>query len=192
MNRIASFLGSPRNNGNSEVLLNTVLDTLKESGAEILPVFRLCEMKISPCRECGGCDNTGQCIIEDDFQKIYNTLATEKLFIVASPVFFMGNTAWLKSMIDRCQCCWTAKYILKKPVANALPDRKGLFLSVCGMKNPSVFDCAIKEIGAFFAVNNISFTEKLLIPDTDKIGQINSDIGSLERARNIARMFISR
>ena len=191
LKKIVSFLGSPRRNGNTEALLNAALDAGRNVGAEILPVFRLSEMKISPCRECGGCDDTGICVIEDDFREIYQALAGENLFIMASPVFFMGTTGWVKAMIDRAQCCWIGKYKLKKPIAQASPERKGIFLSVSGMKNPDVFDCAVKEVKAFFAVNNIAFAGKVLIPGMDEKGEISRNPEGLEMAAVVSRILVN-
>ena len=187
MKKVVSFLGSPRRNGNTETLLNAALAAAKQEGAETPPIFRLSEMNINPCIECGCCIKTGVCVIQDDFQVIYKALKEENLFILASPVFFMGSTAWAKAMIDRCQSCWAGKYKAGKPIAQPSPERRGIFLSVCGMKDSNVFDCAVKEVKAFFAVNNIEFAGKLLVPDTDRIGAVSENMEALASAKDMAR-----
>ncbi|MCL5037271.1 MAG: flavodoxin family protein [Chloroflexi bacterium] len=187
MKNVVSFLGSPRRNGNTETLLNAALAAAKKEGAEVPPAFRLSEMKINPCIECGGCDGTGICVVHDDFQVIYKALKEENLFILASPVFFMGSTGWTKAMIDRCQSCWAGKYKAGKPIAPPSPERRGIFLSVCGMKDFNVFDCAVKEVKAFFAVNNIELAGNVLVPDTDRKGAISENMEALARAEDMAR-----
>jgi multimeric flavodoxin WrbA len=136
MNVIA-FLGSPRQGGNTELLLNEALKGIEESGAHA-HVFPLNAMTISPCQNCGGCDETGLCIYEDDMTHIYQAIRMSDRIILASPIFFSALSAQTKMMIDRCQAFWCEKYLLKKPIPPGPYGRKGLLLMVGGMK---------KEIG---------------------------------------------
>ena len=57
------FLGSPRKKGNSEILTEALLEGVSEEGG-MPEIIRLCDLKISPCISCGGCDKTGKCVVE--------------------------------------------------------------------------------------------------------------------------------
>ena len=59
------FLGSPRKKGNSEILTEALLKGVRQAGGTP-ETIRLCDLKISPCISCGGCDKTGKCVVEDD------------------------------------------------------------------------------------------------------------------------------
>jgi multimeric flavodoxin WrbA len=71
-------------------------------------------MDIRPCQNCGGCDDTGSCIIEDAMVDIYEAIRSADRIILASPIFFFGLSAQTKIMIDRCQAFWCQRYLLKK------------------------------------------------------------------------------
>ena len=56
--KIIAFLGSPREGGNSEILLKEAVRGIEESGLNV-HIFYLNRMNIMPCQNCGGCDETG-------------------------------------------------------------------------------------------------------------------------------------
>lgn len=59
--KIIAFMGSPRKDGNTELLLNSAIKGIEYSGLSV-EVFNLNGMEILPCQGCGGCDDTGRCI----------------------------------------------------------------------------------------------------------------------------------
>ena len=62
--KVIAFLGSPRKDGNTELLLKEAIKGIEASGSPSgSEVFNLNLMKISPCQDCGGCDETGKCIV---------------------------------------------------------------------------------------------------------------------------------
>ncbi len=162
------ILGSPRRGGICESILDEALRGAKESGLLVEKIV-LNEMKIAPCQECGGCDKTGRCIVQDDFQLIYQKLKNCNLFVLASPVFFSGVSAQTKLMIDRCQCCWMGKYVLKQPVAEKSGRRRGFFIGTRGGKGKVGFHPAIRTVKSFFAVNNIVYDGEILFSSTDNL-----------------------
>lgn len=191
MLKVLGIMGSPRYDGNSDLLLESALGGAKEGGAEIEKT-RLCDLKISPCKECHGCDETGECVVEDDMQKLYPKLiAADRLFL-ASPIFFMGLSAQTKAMIDRCQCIWIRKYKLKQTIGKGREERKGLFLSVGGSKNPEKFIGAVKTVKAFFATLDFSYEKELLIAGVDDKGAIKKHPSALNDAKEWGNKILSK
>ena len=111
--KIVAFQGSPRLGGNTDILLEETLKPVKEAGHEIV-MFKLNYMRIKPCQDCGSCDKTGKCIIEDDMEQIYQAILEADRIILASPIFFFALSAQTKAMIDRCQAFWCEKYLMKQ------------------------------------------------------------------------------
>lgn len=162
-------MGSPRKGGNSEILLKEAMQGAREKGAEIV-YFDLPAMKIAGCRDCGVCEGTGCCHVEDDMQKIYSAIRQSSRFILASPVFFAGVSAQAKLMIDRCQSFWCEKYLLKKPMPPE--DRAGLFICVGGMKRPEGRDCSAATAVSFFRTISVLAHRELCYLGVDKKGEI--------------------
>lgn len=144
--KVIAFLGSPRKGGNTELLL---MEAIKGAGLDV-EVFALNRMQIAPCQNCGGCDETGRCIVEDDMGEVAEAIRAADRIILASPVFFFGISAQAKAMIDRCQQFWCEKYLLKQPIPPGPHGRKGLFICVGGMKREEGVRCSETTARAFF------------------------------------------
>src|SRR4030066_120524 len=112
---IIAFHGSPRVGGNSDILLQEALKPVYKENHQV-SIFRLNLMNIKPCQNCGGCEDTGICVIEDGMSEIYTAVRAADRVILASPIFFFALSAQTKAMIDRFQCFWCGKYLLKKPI----------------------------------------------------------------------------
>jgi multimeric flavodoxin WrbA len=184
--KVLGILGSPRKDGNSEALLDAALEGAKETGAEIEKV-RLCDYDYEPCRECHGCDETGECIIDDDMQKLYPKLMECDRLYLASPVFFMGISAQTKAMMDRCQCLWVRKYKMGQTIGGGRDHRKGLFITVGGSPNPEKFIAPVKVTRAFFATLDITYSHELLVAGVDAKGDISKHPSKIEESREIGR-----
>lgn len=170
--RVLGVAGSPRKNGNTDLLLTEVLAGASSAGGQT-KLIRLVEYDVGPCRHCDGCLKTGECIVQDDMQWIISDLRNVDRLVMASPVFFMGLSAQIKAMIDRCQCLWVMKDMLGLSVAtNCHGERKGLFLSTGGTSYPGLFQPSLATIKAVFAVLDIEITGELTFRGIDEKGVI--------------------
>lgn len=172
--KIIAFLGSPREGGNTELLLKQALKGAEESGFRA-HVFPLNTMNIMPCQNCGGCDETGICIYEDDMTRVYEAIRTCDRIILASPIFFSALSSQTKMMIDRCQAFWCEKYLLKKPIPHGPYGRKALLMLVGGMTKQigmQGMQCAERSAKAFFRTVNVSEHETLSYTGVDAKGAI--------------------
>ena len=176
--KVLGILGSPRKDGNTEILLDRALAGAKAGGAETEKVV-LNELKFRPCQECGGCDATGECVIRDDMQGLYRKIEEADVLIVASPIFFGSLSAQTKAMIDRHQCRWVRKYVLKQPAAG---ERSGLFLAAGATDREDFFANARSIVKNFFATVGVSYRGGLFCPRIDKKGEINNHPELLEKA----------
>jgi len=96
--------GSPRAGGNTEALLNVVLEGLRRHGFETRSLL-LRDLRFSPCTGCRGCVGKGSCIISDDFTRVATpALLSADVVVVASPVYFNNVSALTKAFIDRTWC----------------------------------------------------------------------------------------
>ena len=61
-------------------------------------------MDVKPCRGCGACHKTGQCVIKDDFKEVEDALLKADGIVLASPNYIFSVTAQMKALMDRCSC----------------------------------------------------------------------------------------
>jgi len=188
--KVLGIFGSPRRGGNTELLLEEALKGAEKEGAKVERLY-LSDFTITPCKECHGCDNTGNCVIMDDMGKIYPQLLEADIIILASPIFFYGVTAWAKAMIDRSQPLWVRKYLLKDPSSGKEgKKRKGFFISVGATKGPKVFDGAIQTVKYFFDVLNAEYLGELVFRNVEAKGDILKHPEALQQAFEAGRKLV--
>jgi multimeric flavodoxin WrbA len=187
--KVIAFLGSPRENGNTELLLREAVRGVEASGAAV-EIFTLNKMNIMPCQNCGGCDETGVCIYDDDMTRIYEAIRNADRIILASPIFFFALSTQTKIMIDRCQAFWCEKYLLRKPIPEGPYGRKGLLLLVGGMKKEIGIQCAEATAKAFFRTISVSEHKTLAYIGIDAKGEILKHPTALKEARRAGEKLV--
>ena len=179
--KVLGIAGSPRRGGNTDLLLDEVLRGAASKGAEVKTVI-LNNLKITPCQHCDACLRAGDCRIQDDMQMIYKELDDADRIVLASPIQFMGVTAQMKAMIDRCQALWARKYVLKMPPLDNKKERKGFFISVGGTKLTNLFEPALVMIKTLFRLIDITYSGDLLFKGVDEKGAIAKHPDALKQA----------
>lgn len=187
--KIIAFCGSPRKNGNTELLLKEAVKGVESLGLEV-KIFNLNVMNIRPCQGCGGCNKTGKCIYEDDMVPVYDAIRSANRIILASPIYFYSISAQAKAMIDRCQSFWNEKYMLKKPLQGGKAGRKGLLLLAGGMKMQVGIECAETCAKAFFRTVSVPEHTTLSYLGVDEKGEILKHPTALRDAYEAGRKLV--
>ena len=122
---------SPRRNGNSSILAQSVREGLEESGHEVefAYVDDFIRFFLRDCRECRKPD--GECAIYDGFRSVFfERYLPADGFIAATPIYWYGASAQLKAFFDRTFCYYAASHPRSAEVTGGmLGKRVGLVLS---------------------------------------------------------------
>ncbi|MFC1942025.1 flavodoxin family protein [Chloroflexota bacterium] len=94
------IIGSPRKNGNTEILTDHTLKAIAEEGLETESI-RLAGLDIRPCNACMVCRDEESCPIKDDLFPIYTKMKEADAIILASPVYYASATALIKALMER-------------------------------------------------------------------------------------------
>jgi multimeric flavodoxin WrbA len=99
---ILAISATPRANGNSEILLDSMIAGCQAAGATVEKV-RLRELDLHPCTGCDGCQRRVEdpCVIHDDVPALLACLRTADGILIASPIYFAAVNAQLKMVLDR-------------------------------------------------------------------------------------------
>ncbi|MTI65488.1 MAG: flavodoxin family protein [Firmicutes bacterium] len=92
--------GSPRKNGNTELLLSVCDKELKNNNIET-EIISLSSKEIYHCTNCDRCLGINKCIQEDDFNDLYKKVLQNRGLVVASPVYVGSPTSLLMAFIQR-------------------------------------------------------------------------------------------
>lgn len=98
--KVIGIVGSPRNNGNTELLTSHVLKAITQEGLDT-ELIRLARLDIRPCNACMVCAKEERCSIEDDMFPIYLKMKEADGIILASPVYYGSATALIKALMER-------------------------------------------------------------------------------------------
>lgn len=173
------------------MLLERVLEGALSAGANVSKIF-VRDLNISGCLNCGECNETGLCVVEDDMHRMYSELLEADIIVIATPIFFYGMTSQIKAFIDRSQCFWARKYLLKKPVPPSAQGRKrkGALVAVGGSKGKNIFTGPTFTAKYFFELLGIESFETLLFNRIDQKGAVKEHPTALDEAFDLGRRLV--
>ena len=134
MKNIVVIVGSPRKNGNTELLADAFIEGARSAGNTVDKISVIGK-KIGGCIGCNACcrDAEHRCIQHDDMEDCYRRLSAADAIVIATPIYFYGVSSQLKSLIDR----------LHNPIRNSFKVKKLGLLAVCADEKESVFDSVV-------------------------------------------------
>lgn len=175
---VIGFVGSPRRQGNTDILVDEILEGAKEAGATIEKVM-LGDLTIGPCKACYSCRPGGKCVQEDDMTRLYSKMQTSDVWVIGTPVYWWGPSAQMKAFVDR----WFAKAGTKEDQEKTFSKRR-IVLAVpmgdtdakTGRHVVGMFTDAIRYVGA-------ELFSSVIAPGAYEAGDVKSNAGILKKAR---------
>lgn len=133
MANITVLVGSPRKDGNTEMLSDAFIKSAETAGHTVQKIH-IGGKKIGGCLGCDYCmGHGGECIQKDDMQSIYEAMKITDMLILASPLYYWGFTAQIKAVIDRFYASITKPF----------PIKTAALLMTCGAETPQECDAAV-------------------------------------------------
>lgn len=96
--------GSPKKDGNTAALIEWFSDGARQAGASVeLVQASLLRHKVVGCLSCRSCQQSEMylCVIKDEVSDLLARFVLADVIVMASPLYFYGASAQLKSVIDR-------------------------------------------------------------------------------------------
>ncbi len=176
MNRIVVLAGSPRKNGNTDLMVASF--TKGASEHSIVEIISVADYDVSPCIGCNTCFDreNNQCFQNDDMTEIYSKLNDADMLVIASPVYFYGISAQLKAIIDR----------LHTPMRNRFKIKKLGLMLVGAASLPEMFDSIIVQYRLALSYFKLEDAGMVLVRGAKDKGDITQE--SLKEAFEMGRM----
>lgn len=103
--KLMAIVGSPRKGGNTELLVDRVVQGVKSRRETEVEKFFVVDKKIEPCTGCMSCvfpsPGTGRCVIDDDMNALLTRMESCDAFIFGSPNHMRTITAPLLNFLTR-------------------------------------------------------------------------------------------
>jgi multimeric flavodoxin WrbA len=117
-------------------------------------------------------------------------LAADRI-VFATPIFFMSVCAQAKILIDRCQCLWATKYILKRPIVGPREiSRLAMVIAVGGKKGGKSFDCIRLMMKYYLDAIDMGYFANLFISNTDEAGKIADNAQAMQEAVRLGKELV--
>lgn len=98
--KVIVLMGSPNKKGSTNVLVESFVRGASEAGHRC-EVVDVCHADIHPCMGCVACGYEGPCVQKDDVEAIKAKLLAADMVVFATPLYYYGMSAQLKTMVDR-------------------------------------------------------------------------------------------
>lgn len=159
------IFGSPHKNGFTAELLN---EFLQKRNITDYSNFNCYDESPIPCNDCGACKHQANCVLPD-LKDFYRQFEQNDLVILATPVYNNSFPAPLKSLVDRLQVYYNARFFrgIRPPISR---PKKVFILLTCGSdKDPT--DLILAQIKPVFTVTNCKLDGVVCMAGTDS-GQL--------------------
>jgi len=179
--RVLGISGSPRRNGNTDILMNTALETLAAEGIET-EFLSLADRPVKPCVGCRGCfaADTMRCVQEDPaFDGILDQFAAADGIVIGSPVYFGSATPQIMAVLDR------VGYVARK-YPQLLRRKVGAAIVVARRAGQNF---TFAQLNYFFLIS------EMIVPGSTywnvafgrEKGEVRNDAEGLDTVQNLAR-----
>lgn len=98
--KIIVLMGSPNPKGSTSILVENFVKGAEQAGHSC-EVIDVCHVDIHPCTGCVACGYEGPCVQKDDVEMIRQKLLASDMVVFATPLYYYGMTAQLKTVVDR-------------------------------------------------------------------------------------------
>jgi multimeric flavodoxin WrbA len=183
--------GSPRKGGNTDQLLDRALDGAQSAGAQIKRVFAR-DLDMCGCIECGGCEKTGQCVLDDDMKEVYELIEEADVIFLASPIFFYCLTSQAKAVVDRAQAMWSRRMLVKSDEERkSFTSGKGYLIAVGATRGKNLFEPAQMVARYFFDALDMTYEGGIFFRSLEKRTAVQENPETLQEAYNLGRIAVS-
>ncbi len=179
--KVTAFLGSPRVNGNTDMLTMKLLDGAKQAGCDTEAVA-LRRLKIRPCVGCEKCwTKERPCAFHDDMIGLYETIASSDVLVFATPVYWYAPTAIMKAFIDRL-------VPFNRPQGRPLIEGKdAILITAYEEEGPTAAEPLLRMFDLSFEYLGVNLVDRLVVDGVGSKGAVLEKPEALDRAFEIGR-----
>ncbi|MDP8257384.1 MAG: NAD(P)H-dependent oxidoreductase [Candidatus Alcyoniella australis] len=184
---LIGLAASPRKGGNSERLLDELLNGASRAGAKVEKI-NLAQIEMHPCKACDRCRLGDDCEIRDELYELIPRLRDTQTVVLASPIHFYALSAHAQILISRVQRMWSQKYLRK---AGDQGTGRGVLIAVGATRGPRLFDGVLHTARYFFDPLNKSFEHKLLVSGMEDPDAVAADSELLTQAQELGSRIVT-
>jgi multimeric flavodoxin WrbA len=190
--KILALNGSRRKNGNTSILLETILNPAAAAGNETEQIF-LGDYRIEACTGCEACSKSWDCVIKDDFAALIEKLDQADGVVFGSPTYWYTVTSDMKRFIDRCYSLiqfphrrheWISKYQDSGKVAIAA--------AVCEQPEAAMMGNTLTLLSDFARDIGLQLLDSVAALRCFEAGSIKQESAVLKQAEQVGKQLLQQ
>ena len=179
MKKVAVVWSSPNVDGLTAAAKDQFIKGLTAAGAQVEEIH-LNKKKLEHCKACGNgwgtCNKKGSCLLNDDFEEIYKTLAEADGIAWISAVYWSEMTECFKAFFDRLRRC--------DATCNHYLAEKRCVLAACagGTGRGSIeclnqFERGLTQMGmrVYDRISVVRYNKEYILPALETAGKVYVD-----------------
>lgn len=139
--KVIGIVGSPRKNGNTNAVVQQILEGAAEVGAETR-TFLLNEMNYRGCQACNYCKAHEKCKLEDDLAELFEEMKEADGVVFGAPIYFAQFSGQMRLFLDRCYSLVNPDYSSRLPAG-----KKAVIVVAQGVPDPAAYKGVYEEFG---------------------------------------------
>jgi multimeric flavodoxin WrbA len=185
---IVGFSASPRPQGSTAWVVDSILEGARELGAQVR-FWNAAQLNLLPCHACFACKTKGRrCVIQDDMARIHSAILEAQALVLGMPIFMGQMSAQAKIFVDRLHPLFAPRFSPSFLEQNA---GKALILAfVQGNPDPELFRIYIDYTLQTFRTLEFDVRESVVVTGTRSIMAQDQD-GLHARLKAIGSSFVS-
>jgi multimeric flavodoxin WrbA len=177
--RVIGIVGSPRRNGNTNAVVQQVLEGVAKTGVETR-TFLLNEMDYRGCQACDYCKTHEKCKLEDDLAELFDEMAKADGIVFGAPIYFAQFSGQMRLFLDRCYSLVNRDFSSKLPAG-----KKAVIVVAQGMPESEAYSKVYEEfrdeISRFMGMD---VKDTLVAAGYHAPGEVRNDLNLMEKAKN--------
>ncbi|HNY11298.1 MAG TPA: flavodoxin family protein [Candidatus Wallbacteria bacterium] len=180
---VLGIVGSPRVNGNTDILVDEILSGVRSSGGTIGKIY-ISDFDIKPCVSCMTCKAGNKCPIEDQMGDIYERVLKADGIVLGSPVYWNCVSAQMKIFMDRAFAFLDANY------ESALAGKVGSVAVACGSTDFEMTKITRIVLNDFFKFNKMNVISEVVAAGVAEKGDALKNNELMRTAFQAGRKFL--
>lgn len=188
-NKVVGFSGSPRVNGNSDILLKAVMSGVSREDV-VADYLNLTKMQFQGCIGCEKCRKDKICTgLTDGMSLMYEHLITSKGLVLVSPTHNYNITSWMKAFIDRLYCFYNFENNVPRSWSSQLSHqgRKAIVIGICEQEHKKDMGFTIDAMKVPLQALGYDVIGEQAVFRVFKKGKVKDDQEAIEQAEALGQ-----
>lgn len=165
MKRILAIVGSPRRDGNTNILVSQMAEGASGIGA-IVDTILLGDLQINECDGCHRCWQGKDCSKNDDMCEVYPKIIQSDVIIFGTPVYWYGPSGLMKMFVDRFV------YFNCPENRAKIRGKKAVIAVVFEEENPKTARLVVEFFEKSLAYLEMELIGKVIVPGVSRKGDV--------------------